>query len=170
MQYKVIYSRRRTMQLEISREAEVIVRAPIGISDKKIKLFLEQHKDWIAEHLARRERWLEEHPEPTEEMKKELIARAKVYLPKRTMEFAAVMGVEPSSIRITSARTRFGSCSAKNGICYSWRLMQYSKAAVDYVVVHELAHILHKDHSSEFYKTVEKYLPDYRERRKLLKG
>ena len=106
----------------------------------------------------------------TEAEKKALIAQAKAYLPKRTMEYAAVMGVNPTGIRITSARTRFGSCSAKNSICYSWRLMQYPKAAVDYVVVHELAHILHKDHSREFYRTVERYLPDYRERRKLLKG
>ena len=157
------------MQLEISRTAEVIVRAPIGTPDKKIKLFLEQHRDWIADHLARRERWIQKHPEPTEAEKKELVARAKAYLPKRTMEYAAIMGVEPTGIRITSARTRFGSCSSVNGICYSWRLMQYPKAAVDYVVVHELAHILHKDHSREFYRTVEQYLPDYRERRKLLK-
>ena len=170
MRYKVIYSRRRTMQLEISREAEVIVRAPMGTADKKIKLFLEQHRDWIAEHLARREKWMAAHPEPTEEEKKALIARAKAYLPRRTMEIAAVMGVEPTGIRITSARTRFGSCSAKNSICYSWRLMQHPKAAVDYVVVHELAHILHKDHSREFYRTVERYMPDYRERQKLLKG
>ena len=170
MRYRVIYSRRRTMQLEISREAELIVRAPMGTADKKIKLFLEQHREWIAEHLARREKWMQAHPEPTEAEKKELIARAKAYLPKRTMEYAAVMGVEPTGIRITSARTRFGSCSAKNSICYSWRLMQYPKAAVDYVVVHELAHILHKDHSRAFYKTVERYLPDYRERQKLLKS
>ena len=71
------------MQLEISRDAEVIVRAPMGTSDKKIKLFLEQHRGWIAEHLERREKWMQAHPEPTEAEKKELIARAKAYLPKR---------------------------------------------------------------------------------------
>ena len=170
MQYRVIYSKRKTMQLVVSRNAEVIVRAPLKTEDKKIKLFVEQHRDWIAEHLARREKWIQAHPEPTEAEKKILIARAKSYLPWRTEEYAYIMGLKPTGVRITSARTRFGSCSPKNSICYSWRLMQYPQAAIDYVVVHELAHILHKDHSKEFYKTIEKYLPDYRERRKLLKG
>ena len=57
------------------------------------------------------------------------------------------MGLTPAAVTITGARKRFGSCSASNRICYSWRLMQYPEAAVDYVVVHELAHIVHKDHS-----------------------
>ena len=79
------------------------------------------------------------------------------------------MGLHPTGLRITSARTRFGSCSAKNSICFSWRLMQYPDAAVDYVVVHELAHIREKNHGRAFYALVEQFLPDWRERRALLK-
>ncbi len=79
------------------------------------------------------------------------------------------MGLTPAAVTITGARKRFGSCSASNRICYSWRLMQYPEAAVDYVVVHELAHIVHKDHSRNFYAYVERFLPDWRERRALLK-
>ena len=79
------------------------------------------------------------------------------------------MGLEPTGVKITSAKKRFGSCSAKNSICYSWRLMLYSKEAIDYVVVHELAHIAHKNHGPQFYALIEKYLPDYKEREKLLR-
>ena len=81
----------------------------------------------------------------------------------------AIMGVVPTSVKITAARTRFGSCSGKNGICFSLYLMQYPEEAIDYVVVHELAHIRHHDHSSAFYAEVAKVMPDYRVRMKLLK-
>ena len=64
---------------------------------------------------------------------------------------------------------RYGSCSSKNSICYSWRLMEKPGAAIDYVVVHELAHLKHKNHGPGFYACVAGVLPDYRERRKLLK-
>ena len=91
------------------------------------------------------------------------------YLPKRTAEWAKVMNLYPTSVKITGAKTRFGSCSAGNGICYSWRLMAYPPQAVDYVIVHELAHIAQKNHSPRFYALVERYLPDRKEREKLLK-
>ena len=79
------------------------------------------------------------------------------------------MGLKPSSVKITSAEKRFGSCSSKNGLCFSWRLLAYPTAAVEYVVVHELAHIKHHNHSPAFYALIEKYMPDYKERQKLLK-
>lgn len=79
------------------------------------------------------------------------------------------MGVSPTGIKITSAKKRFGSCSGKNSLCFSFMLMQYPEEAVDYVVVHELAHIRHHNHSRDFYRFIEKYMPDYKEREKLLK-
>ena len=79
------------------------------------------------------------------------------------------MGLNPTGIKITSAEKRFGSCNGKNSICYSWRLMQYPAEAIDYVVVHELAHIKHKNHGKEFYRLIENFLPDYKNREKLLK-
>ena len=79
------------------------------------------------------------------------------------------MGVQPAGIAITGARKRFGSCSGKNRICFSWRLMAYPEAAIDYVVVHELAHIRHKNHGPDFYAFVQEILPDWRERRALLR-
>ena len=68
-----------------------------------------------------------------------------------------------------AARRRFGSCSAEGHICFSWRLMQYPPEAIDYVVVHELAHLKHMDHSDAFYALVAQYLPDHKARRALLR-
>ena len=79
------------------------------------------------------------------------------------------MGLKYSRITITSAETRFGSCSSKGNISYSYRLMLYPEAAREYVVVHELAHLLEMNHSKKFYAIVERYLPDYKERRRMLK-
>ena len=84
-------------------------------------------------------------------------------------KYSKLMGLKPSSVKITSAEKRFGSCSSKNGLCFSWRLLAYPTAAVEYVVVHELAHIKHHNHSAAFYALIEKYMPDYKERQRLLK-
>ena len=84
--------------------------------------------------------------------------------------YAAIMGVTPTGITVTGAKTRFGSCSYQNRLCFSWRLMAYPDEAIDYVVVHELAHIRHKNHSPAFYSFIEQVLPDYKSRIKMLKG
>jgi len=80
------------------------------------------------------------------------------------------MNLKYGRITITSAKTRFGSCSSKGNISYSYKLMLYPEAAREYVVVHELAHLVEMNHSKRFYSLVERYLPDYKERRKLLKN
>ena len=92
-----------------------------------------------------------------------------MYLPQRVEYYGGLMGLMPLGISITGARTRFGSCSSAGRICFFWRLMQYPDEAVDYVVVHELAHLAYMNHSRDFYALIEKYMPDYRRRKKLLK-
>jgi predicted metal-dependent hydrolase len=72
-------------------------------------------------------------------------------------------------VKITAARKRFGSCSGRNGLCFSLYLMQYPPEAIDYVVVHELAHITHKNHSPAFHSLIARYLPDHKARRAMLK-
>ena len=91
-------------------------------------------------------------------------------LPERVRHFAARMGVSPASVRVTAARTRFGSCSSQGHICFSWRLMQYPPEAIDYVVVHELAHLRYMNHGAEFYALIARYLPDWKARRALLQA
>ena len=94
---------------------------------------------------------------------------AQEFLPERVRLYAGRTGLFPGSVRISSAVSRWGSCSGKNTLSFSWRLMMAPPAAVDYVVVHELAHIKEHNHSSQFWSLVESILPDYTEREKLLK-
>ena len=169
IEYALIRSARRTLAIEVARDGSVIVRAPRRAAKYHIEAFVEQHLDWIALQQTRQQARREAHPEPTAAEREALIARAKAELPPKVAHYAAIMGLYPTGITITSARTRFGSCSAKNRICFSWRLMQYPEAAIDYVVVHELAHIAHKNHGPDFHACVAAVLPDHKERRALLK-
>lgn len=169
MDYTLIRSRRRTLAIEISRDCRVIVRAPLRIPKAIIDGFVAQRQGWIDEHLQRRRVYAQAHPPLTTAEVEALRRRAKEDLPPRVARWAAVMGLSPTGVKITSARTRFGSCSGKNSLCFSLYLMQYPEEAVDAVVVHELAHIRHKNHSPAFYAEAERWLPDYRQRARLLK-
>ena len=94
---------------------------------------------------------------------------AKALLPSAVERFAPLVGKAPQQVRITSAKTRWGSCSAKGGLNFSWRLLCAPPEAMDYVVVHELAHLIEFNHSSRFWAIVEGILPDYKARRQSLK-
>ncbi len=166
MQYKIIYSNRRTLAISIV-DGNVVVRAPRGMSKSKIDFYVTKHESWIRKHLnrfaARKER---------EEINAEDIAvlksRARDYFVAKTSYFAKIMGINCGRITITSAQKRFGSCSSKGNICFSYRLMLYPEEAREYVIVHELAHLLELNHSPRFYRIIEKYMPDYKRRKKLL--
>ncbi len=162
-------SRRKTLALEINKNCEIIVRAPLHLSKKKIEKFVSEHGDWIDKNLEKVRQRAESRPELTDEEIKALRKKAKEYLPQRTAYYADIMGVEYTGVKITSAKTRYGSCSGRNSICYSLYLMQKPLEAVDYVVVHELAHTVHHNHSAQFYALIEKYMPDYKERNRMLK-
>ena len=92
---------------------------------------------------------------------KALKKSARSYLKAKTEYYANIMGLKYGRITITSAKKRFGSCSSAGNISYSYRLMMYPEAAREYVVVHELAHLLEMNHSKKFWAEVEKVLPDY---------
>lgn len=102
-------------------------------------------------------------------LKNWLKSYAKGVLEEIAARRAAEMGLTYSSLSVTSAKTRWGSCSGENAIHFSFRLVYAPKEVVDYVVVHELAHIPHCNHGEKFWSFVEKYAPEYRKMRKWLK-
>lgn len=156
------------MGLEITDHCEIIVRAPKIMSDREIAEFVNKYRGWIDKKLPEARRRAEKKCEISEN-EEELRQAAHEIIPPLVERYSEIMELRPSSVRITSAEKRFGSCSGKNSLCFSWRLMAYPTEAVEYVVVHELAHIKHHNHSSAFYSLIEKYMPDYKERQKLLK-
>ena len=94
---------------------------------------------------------------------------AKKDLTARALHYAEHMNVKPMAVKINSAKTRWGSCSTKKNLNFSWRLIMSDGDVVDYVVVHELAHLKEMNHSGKFWAIVESVLPDYTVRKKRLK-
>lgn len=86
-----------------------------------------------------------------------------------TEKTAQKMGVKYQSVTVSSARSKWGSCSIDNAIRYSFRLLYAPKDVIEYVAVHELAHTKNKNHSAAFWAEVAKYVPDWKEKRKWLK-
>lgn len=168
--YELIRSQRRTMSIEVDASGNLLVRAPRFMPKGRIDAFVEERRDWIERARTRQAKRQEKLPDIREEDKPLYVKRAKAILPPKIDYYARRMGVKPTGLTVTSARTRFGSCSGKDRLSFSWRLMAYPEAAIDYVVVHELAHIRYKDHSRAFYGFIESVLPDYRDRIRLLKG
>lgn len=165
---EIIRSDRRSVSL-IVREGRVVVRAPFRMSDKLVKEFVAKHRDWIERNIQKSKENSDKFATLSDEDVKKLRDNARVFLTEKTKYFANIMGVKYGRITITGARTRFGSCNSKGDISYSYRVMLYPESAIEYVVVHELAHILEMNHSKRFYAIVERILPDYKERRWLLK-
>ncbi len=167
-EYRIVRSDRRTLAITVSKEGEVVVRAPRRVPFKDIEAFIRKHEGWIQKHLEKAEK--NKMPPLSEGEIKALKKRAKELLPTLTAEWAARMGVEYGTVKITSAQKRFGSCNSLGNICYSYRLLQFPMQAIEYTVVHELAHRFEMNHSKRFYAIVSRYLPDYKKRHALLLG
>lgn len=168
MDYKLIYSNRKTISASV-KGGVLTVRAPRGIPKALIDEFLKKHNEWIEKHLDAARKKEEFFSSLSEPEIANLKKAAREYLTEKTKYFSKIMGLKYSRISITSAATRFGSCSSNGNISYSWRLMLYPESAREYVVVHELAHLVEMNHSDRFYKIVESVLPDYKERKRMLK-
>lgn len=95
--------------------------------------------------------------------------QSKIIIWDLVVRYAHIMNVAPTGIRITSARTRWGSCSADYHLNFSYRLLLCPQEVIAYVVVHELCHIWHRDHSSAFWQSVARYDEDYKKHEKWLK-
>ena len=91
-------------------------------------------------------------------------SQAALLFPEKVRLYSQVMGAYPTSVRVINAKTRWGCCSPQGKLNFSWRLMMAADATIDYVVVHELAHLFEMNHSKRFWAVVGHFMPDYRER------
>lgn len=212
LSYHLIRSRRKTIAVSITKDAQVEVRAPLKAPVSLIEGFLTEKESWIQTHLEQRKQELlkranfsvgegdrllylgreypvylsSEHRSPHFDGEKFILPKkdfseiksmlielykglAKRYIEKQVRHYSGIVGAVPSAVKIGSAKTRWGSCSGKNSLNFTWKLILASREAVDYVVVHELCHILQHNHSARFWREVERVLPDYKERELLLR-
>lgn len=90
------------------------------------------------------------------------------YIGNQLPAFAKMVGVTPTKLRISSAKTNWGSCTADR-VNFSWHLMMAEKEVIDYVIIHELCHIHHHNHSDKFWAEVSKHCPNWKKLRARLK-
>lgn len=87
---------------------------------------------------------------------------ARLYIHQRVQHYQSRLGKIPGRITIRDQKTRWGSCSAKGNLNFNWRIMMAPPEIIDYLVVHELCHLVHLDHSPSFWNLVASILPDYK--------
>lgn len=170
IEIQVIRSDRKTLALEIKDDLIVRARIPKYVTDRQLREFVAKNEEWIRrKHRAMREKVARRpampRPLPTKEEQQEILEK----IVGRVRHYEEVMGLFCNRITVRDQKTRWGSCSSKGNLNFNYRLAYMPSAILDYVVVHELAHLRHMDHSKEFWALVGVYLPDYKERRKWLK-
>ena len=169
----VIRSARKSLGLEVRDANTVLARIPARVSDRELKAFVENHRSWILEKtavMAEREENRKSTPAPPPELLSKT-DRMKIQLKigKRVRHYCEAMGVTVGYVTVKDQKTRWGSCSAKGNVNFNYQLAFLPDELLDYVVIHELAHRRHMNHSRAFWAEVEKYCPDYLERREQLK-
>lgn len=214
LKYKLIRSSRRTLALEIDKNAQLIVRSPQLLSIKKVKDFINEKQNWILkkqqqilEKKANRpkkqyingEKFLylgNEYPLNIVEKQYEPLfllqdtfylakkyqknaseifkiwykKTAEKLIPPRVKLYANKHNLTFNNIRITDATTRWGSCSTYNNLNFNLALIMADIDVIDYVIAHEVAHTIHKNHSSDFWQLVEVIKPNYKKHKEWLKN
>lgn len=167
----VVYSKRKTISIEINIDG-ILVRAPKGMKDREIYTFLSEKQNWIEKHykkIQEKRDNLEQILPLTYDEIKELANKALIEIPKKVKYYAPLVGVDYGRITIRNQRSRWGSCSSKGNLNFNCLLMLLPDDVIDSVVVHELCHRKHMNHSSEFYKEVTRVFPEYDRCHKWLK-
>ena len=165
----IVFSDRKSIGIQIKTDASVQVRAPFYISKGKIESFIREKSDWIYKNYTKMLERSETittaltplQKQQTEALKKRFQNAARVHFPKRVSELQKLTGGTYTKITIRNQKTRWGSCSQTGTLSFNYRLMMAPPAVIDYVIIHELCHITHMNHSKDFWNMVGSVMPDY---------
>ncbi len=166
----IIRSDRKTLSIQL-KAGEIIARAPVGMSDKDIYGFIEEKRGWIERNLARinEQQNSADGGQPfTQQELKELSEKARRIITERVNYYAPLVGVTYNRITVRRQRTRWGSCSSKGNLNFNCLLVLFPVEVIDSVVVHELCHRKHMNHTPQFYAEIERVFPEYRKHHKWL--
>lgn len=203
LQYKIIYSNRKTIGISIERDRNIILRVPAGTKNDTIEEFVKRNKRWISRKVTDPRKYNKIQKTEfisgaailylgsfynLEITKDELtnivfdntfkisqkmqykvnslfkdwfIERAKEYIPLRVEQFAYNIGVIYGKIVITDLKHKWGICTKNNDLKFNWRLIKAPLYVIDYVVLHELAHIIEPNHTNNFWRIIKVQIPNY---------
>jgi len=173
LEYKLIRCDRASYEIQIKPGGEIVVRAPYQLPHSMVIDFFMKKEQWIRKKYFEQSKLNPGKKYQKDEKDRLLEKRYKKaaadYIPQRVGYYAGLIGVTYEKITIRDTKTRWGSCSSSGNLSFSWRLMLAPFSVLDYVVVHELCHRIHMNHSKEFWNTVGLYFPDYKEKKNWLR-
>lgn len=171
---QIIRSARKSIGLQVEENGRIILRIPGYLSDQALNEFLKQEQNWMLQKITQMQKRIEQRENTgataPENLSGEEIEKIKQKIGNRVIHYSRIMNVTFGKITIRNQKTRWGSCSSRGNLNFNYQLYYLPDELLDYVVIHELAHRRHMDHSKEFWAEVEKYCPDYKERKSRLKN
>lgn len=169
---KIIKSTRKTISLQIKPDGRIELKAPIQMDSVQIQEFLNKKSGWIKKHMQEVQDYQKQmsniKPFTTEEISI-LANQALKVIPERVAYFSEIIGVTYGRITIRNQKSRWGSCSSKGNLNFNCLLMMTPPEVLDSVIVHELCHRRHMNHSKEFYAEIYRVFPEYDKWNKWLK-
>jgi len=161
----VIRSARKSIGLQMREDGTVLLRIPNRLSARALQDFLTREQTWIWQKTEQMQSRIKQRETtgaiPVEQLSSRDLDQIKEKIGSRVAYYSKIMGVTFGRITIRNQKTRWGSCSSKGNLNFNYQLY--------YLVIHELAHRRHMNHSADFWAEVEKYCPDYKVQRKRLK-
>ena len=157
-----VSSRAQRMRVAVYADGEVVVTSPAGVSDEKLKQFVEAKKHWISNKIdQKRHPAIKELSEGSDKHFEEFKSQAEVCVARKLKKWSTRLGLPYESFSIKKHKSRWGSCSSNNRLSFNYKILFLPSELQDYVIVHELCHTARKDHSKFFWALVAKSLPDY---------
>jgi hypothetical protein len=165
-------STRRSVGITVKKDGTVHVRAPFWLSTREVIRVVSSKASWIQarQKALEKEPCLPSEKKAIEQLRKEALVKFLEIAAPRVEHFRKKYGVEPKKWTVRIMNTRWGSCSSATGrITLNLKLYFKTDLCIEYVIVHELCHLIHPDHGNGFYTLLERELPDWKHRRKQLK-
>ena len=155
----------KNINLRIDRQGTVKVSAPLQCPLNTIQQFLLNKQAWILAHQNR----LRQHPLPTKQVTHEQKQRLQNVLPPLIQKWQAIVGVQANQWNVRAMTSRWGSCHpTKKRICLNAHLIHYPLVCLEYVLVHELVHLLEASHNQRFHALMSQFMPEWKAYKKLL--
>ena len=162
--YELIRAKIKNLYIYI-KEGKVIVKAPIKLKEENIYKFVDKKAKWIYQNIKKEK----EKIKLEEKIEQKDIDRLELVVKNSIEKYSKLLKIKPNKVRIKNLKYAWGSCSSKKNISINMKLANKNEKAIEYVVLHEMCHLKHMNHSKKFWNLVEKYMPEYKEYKKILK-
>ena len=163
--YTLYKSKIKNMYIYI-KEGKVLVKVPSRVNENKVQDFLNKKSEWIYKNLEKIKEKIRKEKEERIEQKD--IERLQKIVEENIYKYSKILGKSPKKVRIRDLKYAWGSCSSNKNISINLKLALKDEKAIEYVVLHEMCHLIHMNHSKSFWDLVEKNMPKYKEYKKLL--